>query len=296
MSEFILATASTCDLDRDWLDAHEIPFISYTFEIDGDVIADDCRDKTKRKLYALMREGKAPNTSQINEYVYYRFFMELLQKGKPVLFADMDKAITGAYSNSLRAAETIKEEHPEYELYILDTRAITAGLGFLIKHMEALREEGKTMQEVIDWAEANKLRVVHRFMIDDLKWLRKGGRLSNAASIAGTLLSLKPLVQLPDDGSLIAFEKPRGRKKAMRLLVEYIGKDIGDSFNKEMIVMHSDCPEDAQALKEKILEAYPYLKSVEIMELGPVIAAHIGPDFLATVYFSENNRGSYFKK
>lgn len=290
MEDFMIATASTCDLDRSWLDEHDIKMISYTFEINGTVYTDDCTKESRETLFKAMRNDQLPNTSQINYYAYYEFFMSLLQTGKPVIFADMTKAISGSYFNSVRAAEQIREEHPEYQLYIVDTRCVTFGLGMLIKGMAAEKEAGKSYEEVIQYAENTKLHIVHRFMIDQLKWLQRGGRLSNASTIVGSLLSIKPLIYIPDDGSLVAYAKVRGRKKAIRSLVDAIEKDIGDPSGKTLIVGHSDCQKDAEELAEKIKEKYPTLGNIEIIELGPVIGCHVGPDFLATVYYTEGKR------
>jgi DegV family protein with EDD domain len=190
MKDFIIATASTCDIERDWLDSHEIPVISYTFTVDGTIYIDDCRNATRRAIYAAMREGKQPNTSQITTYNYYEFFKKLLSTGKPVVFVDMDKSISASYNNSVHAKEMIEEEMPDAKLVILDTRSITMGLAFLLKHMVALAEQGKSFEEVVAWGSENALKISHRFMIDDLQWLRRGGRLSNASAIVGSLLSI----------------------------------------------------------------------------------------------------------
>ncbi len=289
MRDFIIATASTCDLDRDWLDANNVPLISYTFEVEGKVYTDDCREESKRTIYRLMREGKLPNTSQITTYSYYEFFRSLLQEGKPVLFCDMDRAISSSFFNSERAAEQIKEEMPDAQLYILDTRCITIGLGILLKNIVRMADEGRSFQEAIAWAEENKLRIAHRFVIDDLQWLRRGGRLSNASAIVGSLLSIKPLIYIPDDGSLVAFTKVRGRKKAIKELLASTEHDMGCADGKDIVVAHADCAEDGEAWRQMVAEKYPTAASVTLQELGPVIGCHTGPGFLAVAYLSDQD-------
>ena len=175
---------------------------------------------------------------------------------------------------------------PDADLYIMDTRCITTGLGFLIRGMTELKEQGKSKEEVIAWGEATKLKIVHRFMVDDLQWLRRGGRLSNAATIVGSLLSIKPLIYLPDDGSLVAYEKVRGRKKAISRLLESTEKDIGDTTGKQIILSHSDCEEDGLKWLQTVQERYPAAE-VTLQELGPVIGSHIGPGFLSIVYLAD---------
>ena len=290
MQNYVIATASTCDIDSSWLREHHIPFISYTFEIDGKIYRDDCRPETRRLFYSKMREGKLPNTSQINSYAYYEFFKDLIEEGDPVIFVDMDRAISNSYANSIVAADMIKEEYPDAELHIMDTSCITMGLALLVKNMVAMKESGAEKDEVIAWCEENAKKIAHRFMVDDLQWLRKGGRLSNASAIVGSLLSIKPLIYLPEDGTLVAYEKVRGRKKAIRTLLESAAADIGDAEGLDMIVGHSDEIEEGEAWKEMVMNQFPKAHSVELMELGPTIGSHVGPGFLSIVYLAEKRR------
>ena len=159
MEDFIIATASTCDADREWLEENNIPMISYTFEVNEKVYIDDCRAETKHALFHEMREGHQPKTSQITAYAYYEFFKELLEKNKNILFLDMDKALSSSYFNSQRAYEDIQEEFPDNNLVIVDTRCVTMGLTFLLKKAVALKNEGKSMDEVYTWIENNKFRI-----------------------------------------------------------------------------------------------------------------------------------------
>ena len=264
--------------------------ISYSFEIDGQIYKDDCREATRRRFYSTMREGKLPNTSQINSYAYYEFFKDLIEDGEAVVFVDMDRAISNSYANSLAAADMIRDEYPDAQLYIMDTSCITMGLAFLIKKLVAMKENGASKEEVMDWCNNNAKKIAHRFMVDDLQWLRKGGRLSNASAIVGSLLSIKPLIYLPEDGSLVAYEKVRGRKKALRTLLDSVIRDVGEAEGMEFIVGHSDTPEEGEAWKQTVMEQFPKAKSVELMELGPTIGSHIGPGFISIVYLAEERR------
>lgn len=289
MKDYVIATASTCDLDQAWLQEHNVPLISYTFEIEGSVSEDNCTDAAKREIFKAMREGIFPNTSQITTYAYYEFFRNLAEDGKTVIFLDMDKAISSSYGNSINALEQLKEEMPAADIRIIDTRCITIGLGLLVRRAVALKEEGKTADEVTAWIEANKMKIAHRFMIDDLQWLRHGGRLSNASAIVGTLLAIKPLIYIPDDGSLVAYAKIHGRKKATHQLVEDAIKDARRE-NNEFVVTHSDCPEDAAKFMEALKEQLPEGTPVSVYELGPVIGCHVGPGFLGVVYFTDERK------
>ena len=289
MKDYVIATASTCDLDQAWLQEHNVPVISYTFEIEGSVSEDNCTDAAKRKIFKAMRDGIFPNTSQITTYAYYEFFRNLAEDGKTVIFLDMDKAISSSYGNSLNALEQLKEEMPAADVRIIDTRCITIGLGLLVRKAVAMKEDGKTADEVTAWIEANKMKIAHRFMIDDLQWLRHGGRLSNASAIVGTLLALKPLIYIPDDGTLVAYAKVHGRKKATHQLLEDTLKNARKE-NNEFVITHSDCPEDAVKFMESLKEQLPEETPVSIYELGPVIGCHVGPGFLGIVCFTDERK------
>lgn len=286
MEDFIIATASTCDIDADWLQQNNIPMISYTFEVNEKVYIDDCKAETKHALFHEMREGHQPKTSQITAYAYYEFFKECLEKSNNVLFLDMDKALSSSYFNSQRAYEDIQDEYPNNNLVIIDTRCVTMGLTLLLKHAVELKNAGKSMQEVQAWIEDNKMRVSHRFLVDDLEWLRRGGRLSNASAMIGSLLSIKPLIYIDDAGKLVAFSKVRGKKKAIKELLASVEHDLKQENATEFIIGHSDDPEEANKLAELVTEKYPNT-SITIQELGPVIGCHVGPGFLAIVYFSD---------
>jgi DegV family protein with EDD domain len=289
MKDYVIATASTCDLDQTWLQEHNVPMISYTFEIDGSVNEDNCTDASKRLIFSAMRSGTFPNTSQITTYAYYEFFRSLAEDGKTVIFLDMDKAISSSYGNSLNALEQLKEEMPAADIRIIDTRCITIGLGLLVRRAVAMKEDGRDADEVTAWIEANKLKIAHRFMIDDLQWLRHGGRLSNASAIVGTLLAIKPLIYIPDDGSLVAYAKIHGRKKAMHQLIQDTLKTAVPDSN-EFVITHSDCPEDAEKFADMLKEQLPEGTPVSIYELGPVIGCHVGPGFIGVVCFTEERK------
>lgn len=286
MEDFIIATASTCDMDAQWLVDNNVPMISYTFEVNEKVYIDDCKAETKHALFHEMREGHQPKTSQITAYAYYEFFKECLEKSNNVLFLDMDKALSSSYFNSQRAYEDIQEEYPNNNLVIIDTRCVTMGLTLLVQQAVELKKQGKTMQEVQAWLENNKMRVSHRFLVDDLEWLRRGGRLSNASAMIGSLLSIKPLIYIDNDGKLVAFSKVRGKKKAIKELLASVEHDLKQENATKFIIGHSDDLEEANRLATLVKEKYPNA-SITTQELGPVIGCHVGPGFLAIVYISD---------
>ena len=291
MSDYIIATSSTSDLPRTWLDAHNIPFISYSFTMDGQEMEDDCREESRAAIYANMRKGALLKTSMINAYTYSEFFKKLLDTGKNVIFLDMSQKMSASYQNSVNAAEEVRPQYPKQELYVMDTRCISGGLGTLVVNMVRRMEEGMGFREVIDWGEVNKLRIAHRFTVDDLNYLKMGGRVSNSAALVGSLLGIKPVLYVPDGGTLDVVKKARGRKAALNSIRDGILNDFSkcDPTGTEIHILHADCQGDAERIRDEIKAAYPQVGEITITQLGVVIGAHCGPGLL-TVFYLCNGR------
>ena len=248
MPDYIIATSSTADLPRTWLDQHGIPFIPYSFTVNDEVQEDDCREESRAAMYAKMRDGALLKTSMINEFTYSEFFRKLLDTGKNVIFLDMSREMSASYQNSMSAAEAVRPLYPDQELYIMDTRCISGGLGTLVVNMVRRMEDGESYRDVIAWGEENKLRIAHRFTVDDLKYLKMGGRVSNASALVGSLLGIKPVLYVPDRGTLDVVKKARGRKAALKSIRDGILNDFSksDPAGTEVHILHADCRADAE--------------------------------------------------
>ena len=286
MSDYIIATSSTSDLPRTWLDQHSIPFIPYSFTVNDEVQEDDCREESRAAMYAKMRDGALLKTSMINEFTYSEFFRKLLDTGKNVIFLDMSREMSASYQNSMSAAEAVRPLYPDQELYIMDTRCISGGLGTLVVNMVRRMEDGESYREVIAWGEENKLRIAHRFTVDDLKYLKMGGRVSNASALVGSLLGIKPVLYVPDRGTLDVVKKARGRKAALKSIRDGILNDFSksDPAGTEVHILHADCRADAEYIRDEIKSAYPQVGEITITQLGVVIGAHCGPGLLTVFY------------
>ena len=286
MDEYIIATSSTCDLPRTWLDEHHIPFISYQFTINDQPAVDDCREESRAAIYAGMRNGDILKTSQINEPAYEEFFRGLLASGKNVLFLDMSEKMSVSYENCHAAAKALKEEFPNQELYVMDTRCISGGLGLLVMYCVSLMEQGKSFTEVIDWGEENKLKIAHRFTVDDLNYLKRGGRVSNASALVGTMLNIKPVLYVPNIGTLDVVKKCIGRKKALNAIRDSVLNDLSmvETAGRDMLILHADCLADAEFIRDAVRENYPDMGEIQISSLGVVIGAHTGPGLLTCFY------------
>ncbi|MBO6040508.1 MAG: DegV family protein [Oscillospiraceae bacterium] len=292
MSDFIIATSSTADLTRDYLDAHSIPFIRYSFTVNDLPREDDCREESRAAIYAGMRRGDVLKTSMINEYSYYDFFRGLLEQRKDVIFLDMSEKRSVSFENDSRAAETIRKEYPEQRLYLMDTRCISGGLGLLVKMMIRRMEAGESFEQVLAWGEENKLKMAHRFTVDDLNYLKRGGRVSNASALVGSLLNIKPVLYVPDAGTLDVVKKARGRKAALKSIVDGVLHDLSeiDPTGTEFLILHADCLADAEHVRDEIRKAYPQVGEIAISSLGVVIGAHCGPGLLTVFYLCGGRR------
>lgn len=290
MTDYIIAAASTADLPDTFFAAHKVPLIRYTYSIGMDVFEDDCKEETRSKAYQDMRRGTVYSTSMINEETYADFFRGLLETGKNVLYLDMSKEMSSSYQASHRAAERVRAEFPEQELYLMDTRCISGGLGLLVSECVERMEQGASFKEVIEWGEENKLHIMHRFTVDDLNYLKRGGRVSNASAMIGSMLSIKPVLYVPDDGKLTVSSKVRGRKAALKTLLEGVKRDLVNPDGMHIIINHADCISEAEWLRDELRKAYPTLGQIEILSLGIIIGAHCGPGLLTVFYFGDKRK------
>ena len=286
MSDYIIATSSTSDLPRTWLEEHQVPFIGYSFIRGTEILEDDCREESRQAMYEDMRRGARFKTSMISEDQYYHFFREQLATGMDLIFLDMSRKMSVSYNNSIQAAERLKAEMPDRKLYVMDTRCISGGLGLLVEEMTRRREQGFSLEEAVAWGEENKLKIAHRFTVDDLNYLKEGGRVSNAAALVGSLIGIKPVLYVPDGGTLDVVKKARGRKSALKAIISGILEDLeGCSLADAGIrILHADCLEDAESVRDAVLQEHPEANDIRISNLGVVIGAHCGPGLLTVFY------------
>lgn len=291
MQNYVIATSSTCDLPRTYLEEHKIPFISYTYTVGDKAYEDDCREESRQKIYESMRQGTRLKTSMINQFAYYDFFKSFLDQGKDLIFLDMSQKMSVSFMNANRAAETLQKEFPDRKIYVMDTLCISGGLGLLVDNMVRRMEEGMSYEDVIRWGEEHKLKIAHRFTVDDLNYLKEGGRCSTPAALVGSLLSVKPVLYVPDRGTLDVAKKVRGRKKALDTIYAGIHADLSEIDTKglEIHILQADCRKDAEYVRDLILKDFPDVGEITITSLGVVIGAHCGPG-LFTIFYLCNGR------
>ena len=285
MSKFVLTTESTCDIWRSFENREDLGFISLSYTLDDVTLFDMDKSVSPSDFYEKMRQGKKPNTSLVNFERFVDFFEGYLKEGKDVLHFSFTSALSGTASNAFLAAEELNAKY-ENKVTVIDTLCASAGQGlFFVKAIKKL-EQGESLEEIATWAESVKLNVSHRFTVMDLKYLERTGRVSKAAAIFGTLLSVKPVLHVDDNGKLVAISKVRGRRQSLEALAKAMEDTKGQWENDLVYISQADAMEDAEFLKSLVLKNNPKAEVI-ITDIGPVIGSHSGPGTIALFFFAD---------
>lgn len=239
-------------------------------------------------VYKILREKGKITTSLANRDDCDKTILPVLQDGYDVLVLAFSSGLSGTYQNIVNSAEDYKEMFPERKIIVVDTLCASMGEGLLVKYAVEMKKQGKTMEEVAEWVEGNKLKLCHTFTLDDLFFLKRGGRLSGTSAVFGSLMNIKPLMHVADDGKLYVTGKARGRKAAINHLIESVGEKGVDVQNQEIFIVHGDCEDEAKIIGEEVKKRYN-VKNVVYNCLDPVIVSHAGPGTLA-IFFMGNKR------
>lgn len=238
-----------------------------------------------KKIFQMLREKEKITTSLVSREECDRVIIPVLESGTDVLLIVFSSGLSGSYQNVKNACEDYREQFPERKIIVVDSLCASLGLGLAVHYAAALKADGKSMEEVAEWIEDNKLHICHKFTIDDLFFLKRGGRLSGSGAMLGTLLGIKPMLHAADDGKLYVTGKVRGRKASINALIDDVG-DGNDIESQPVFIVHGDCEEDANYIAEEIKHRYK-VKSVTVNCLDPVIGSHSGPGTLAVFYIGD---------
>jgi len=240
-----------------------------------------------KEFYDGLRAGEMYTTSQINVYKFEEAFKSIIKEGKSIIYIGLSSGLSGTINNARNAALNLKEEYPDSDITIIDTLSASMGIGLLAYKGDEMMKEDKSKEEIAEFAEGIKLKINHYFTVDDLKQLKRGGRVSSSAATVGTLLNVKPVLHMDNEGKLIPINKVRGRKKAMlELANKFIERSVGEQ--QLITISHGDCLEDAKALEE-LCRKSGRVKECIINNLGPTIGSHTGAGLLA-LFFVGNSR------
>ena len=280
-----IVTDSSCDLGINFIEENNIELIQLLLNLDGEIIKDDLgKSLGYREFYEKLRAGSMPSTSQLNIYTFEEKFKELLDAGYEILYIGLSSALSGTFNSANMARNNILEENPNAKIAVVDSISVSMGLGMLIKKAYEMINEGKMLEEIVQWIEENKSKVIHAILVDDLKHLKRGGRLSASSAAVGTILNIKPLLKLNNSGAVEATEKVKGKKKALKRLASIVKEKAINIENEILYIMHGDALEEAQYLKEIILQELNF-KDVKVEYIGTVIGTHGGPGTIAAVFW-----------
>lgn len=287
---FVITTESNSEIPYQWEDRYGVPVLRMPYTEDGvERFYDLGRETDIPAFYQRMRQGANVFTAQRNPAEIIEYFEPFLAAGKDILHIAFSSALSGTFNNEIIASKELMEKYPGRRIELVDTLAISVPLGQLVERASLMQEEGKSLEEIRDWVEANKMRSCALFTVDSLEYLRRGGRVSNAAAFFGTMLEIKPVLYESPDGKLVPIDKVKGRKKAIKYILEKCAATIDQPEEQVITICQADCMDEALALEKQVRELIRP-KDVRINPVGPVIGSHCGPGTIALVYFGRHRK------
>lgn len=289
--KFILSCESTVDMPYDYITSRKIPVLFYSYIVDGQEYVDDMgRDpEALSHFYEFLKNGKLPSTSQLNEFQYEEFFEELLEKGD-VLHIAFGSGMTGSVYNAEKAAKNLREKYPDRKLIVIDSLCSSSGYGLLVDTAADMRDQGCSIDDTEYWIMQNRKCIHHQFFSTDLQYFKRSGRISGPAAMLGAVLNICPIMRLDETGHIIAYDKVRGRRKAIDRTVQMMAEHAKDKeqYSGKCCICHSNCLENAEELKKVLLKHFPEMKEeIPIYDIGTIIASHCGPGTVAVFFFGD---------
>ena len=293
MSGYVLSCCSTADLKKEHFEKRNISYICFHYELDGKEYKDDLGETMAfEDFYRAMSEGADTKTSQVNAEEFEEYFESFLKDGKDILHICLSSGISGTINSANIAKDILQERYPERKIYIVDSLNASSGFGLLVDRLADLRDEGKSIDEIYAWAEANKLHAHAWFFSTDLTFYVKGGRVSKASGFVGGILNICPLLNMDINGKLIPRYKIRTKKKVIEAIVKQMEENVQDGYDYDgkCFISHSNCYKDARAVADLIENRFPKLNGkVLINDVGTTIGSHTGPGTVA-LFFWGNER------
>lgn len=284
MNDYIICMDASGDLLREIAKENEIDFVPMEYSLGEEMRTSyGCEDEAVlKKFYDGQRGGDLTRTSQISPYMYEEYFKKFLEEGKSVLYFCLSSGLSSTYESAMLAVDNLKEEYPELEVLPVDTLAATGGMGILAEKAIENRKKGMPIRENYEAVRALVPKLRHFFMVQDLMYLKRGGRVSAATAIVGSALNIKPILKIDENGKLVTIDKKRGNKAAMMSLFAYFKDNYNPELGNTIYICDADTPELADTLVEKIREEAPDVVIRRTM-LSPIIGAHTGPGMLSMI-------------
>ncbi|MBQ2061601.1 MAG: DegV family protein [Oscillospiraceae bacterium] len=278
MRDYIIMTDSCCDLTDEMARELELEVLPLTMRMDGHEYPNylDGRAITNEEFYRRLRAGKTSSTSAVNPEQYAEAMRAVLAQGKDIVCICFSSALSTTYQSAVIAAQDVGPEFPDGHIYVVDSLSASRGQGLLIYLAAQKKKEGLSAEELAQWVEDNKLSICHWFTVDDLNFLKRGGRLSAGAALFGTMLSIKPVMHTSNEGKLVPMDKVRGRKASLKALIDKVGELGVDLDQQIMFICHADCLKESEEVAAELKRRYG-VREVYIHYIGPVIGSHTGP-------------------
>jgi len=287
MINYKILTDTGCDLPFELLKENAVDVIGMVVNFNGEeYIEDNWKKINIEDYYNALRAGAQPTTSQITPTRFYDFFKPYLEKGQDILYIGFSSTLSGTFGSANIAKDMLLEKYPERTIELVDSNCASVGVGLLVLAAAQKKIDNTPLDELTSWLEHAKQNVNHIFTVDDLNHLKRGGRVSGFSATVGTMLSIKPILYMSEEGKLINIDKVKGRKKSINTMSEYFGKGILDDLTSEVIIAHGNCDDDAALLKKLIEDNYG-IKNVLVVPLGMTIGAHTGANVINMVFFGK---------
>ena len=285
MSYLIFSDVSL-DIDKNFADSHDVRYVTMEYVLGDETFHSDKpeSDSMMHNYYEKLRQKVKTQTSQITPTHYMDLFEPLIKEGNDIVYLSLSSGLSNTYESACLAARNLKEDYPDAVVEIVDSLSATGGMGLLTESAFANKEAGMSASENAEWLRKYALKVRHWFKVEDLMYLKRGGRVSAATAVVGTALNIKPILCINREGKLDTIDKKRGNKLALKALVDKFEATYDPSVSDVVYISCADCLEEAQTLKEMILVNHPELK-VRMTMLSPIIGAHTGPDMLALIHY-----------
>ncbi len=283
MRDYVIFADSGSDITPERCEEYGIQNIPLGVVINGEV----CESIDDAEFYRRLRAGDDAKTNAANVEILTETFEEAASQGLDMIYITLSSGLSGTYNYACVAAGYVKEKYPELKIYVVDSLGASSGYGLLCWYAAMMRKDGKSIDEVNEFLINNRLHLCHQFTVEDLMFLKRGGRISAATAIAGSMLNIKPLLHVDDEGHLINIGKSRGRLASIKWLCERMEETATEPEKQKVFIGHGDCEEDARMLADMIRERMG-VRDIEIYYIGPTIGAHSGPGTLALFYMGNN--------
>ena len=290
MADYMITSDTSCDFPLEYVQQHQLPVVSLFYSIDGVSGSNGCPSSEELKtFYDKMRQGAQTKTQQASIEDTEAVFREVLQQGKDLLHIAFSSGLSGTANAARLAADNLREEFPDRKIEVIDSLCASLGQGLLVDYALRMQQQGKTMEETAQWVKEHIQNLCHLFTVEDLKYLQRGGRISKTTALLGTMIGIKPVLHVDEQGKLVPIAKVRGRKQSIQALVQHMEEKVGRFLpqNDTIYISHGDCMEDALYLAELVKEKFGIVKAM-IHHIGPVIGSHAGPGALTLSFMGES--------